>query len=176
MFATIYMPDFFLQAAVRHQTIPPATPVALINETESKPVIIQLNQAAEIAGVRIGMAPSQGLARCLKLLIRTRSAAKEEALANLVLQYCFSLSPYVEATAPGIWTLQFNATEQVPGKVSAVVQQLRQCELNAKAGIAPTPNLSFLAAHLAQPVLQIDNPEKFLAPLPVDVLAIPFQT
>jgi impB/mucB/samB family len=176
MFATIYMPNFFLQAAMRHQTVPASTAVALINESESKPVIIQLNEAAENAGVRVGMTPSQGLARCLKLLIKTRSPAKEEAVANLVLHYCFSLSPYVETTAAGIWTLQFNDNAQLAGKISAVVEQLQQSELSAKAGIAPTPDLSFLAAHLARPILQIDNPEKFLAPLPIDILAIPFQT
>ena len=176
MFATIYMPNFFLQAAMRHQIVPASTAVTLINETESKPVIIQLNEAAECAGVRVGMTPSQGLARCLKLLIKTRSGAKEEAVTNLVLQYCFSLSPYVEATAAGIWTLQFNDSAQLAGKISTVVEQLQQCELSAKAGIAPTPDLSFLAAHLAQPILQVDNPEEFLAPLPIDILAIPFQT
>ncbi len=70
MFATIYLPNFYLQAALRHQTLLPITPVALIDENEKKPVIIQLNPAAEALGVRKGMTPSQGLARCLTLLIK----------------------------------------------------------------------------------------------------------
>src|SRR5207248_2644537 len=102
MFATIYLPDFFLQAAIRHQELPSSTPLALIDEQETKPVIIQLNQAAQVTGVRHGMTASQGLARCLDLVIKARSLMKEEALTNLLLQYCFSLSPYVEATAPGV--------------------------------------------------------------------------
>ena len=96
MFATIYIPDFFLQASLRHEQIAFTTPVALIDENENKPVIIQCNAAAEQARVCLGMAPSQGLARCLNLVIKTRSLAKEQALANLLLQYCFSLSPSVE--------------------------------------------------------------------------------
>ena len=172
MFATIFLPNFFLQAAMRYQQIPSSTPVGLIDENDNKPLIIQLNQAAETAGVRIGMAPSQGLARCLNLLILPRSVPKEEAVANLLLQYCFSLSPYVEATAAGVWTVQFTRTDQLHEKVSNVIQQLGLCEITAQAGIAPTPAMSFLAANLSRSVLQIDDAEKFLSPLPIDILAI----
>lgn len=175
MFATIYTPNFFLQAAIRHQELSSSTPVALIDDQEKKPTIIQLNQAAELTGVRHGMTPSQGLARCLKLLIKTRSPIKEEALTNLLLQYCFSLSPSVEATAPGVWTVQFTRLDKLCEKVTSIVCRLGALEINARAGIAPTPDLSFLAAHLARPVLEIPDPEKFLNPLPIDVLAIPFQ-
>jgi len=43
-------------------------------------------------------------------------------------------------------------------------------QLSAQAGLAATPDLSFLAASLARPVLQIDDPQKFLAPLPIETL------
>lgn len=174
MFATIYVPNFFLQAAMRHQQIS-STPVALIDEQEKKPTIIQLNHAAELAGVRHGMTPSQGLARCLNLVIKPRSSIQEESLTNLLLQYCFSLTPLVEATAPGVWTVQFTRVDNLFEKVTSIVRRLGALEIAAQAGIAPTPDMSFLAANLAQPVLEISRPEKFLAPLPIDVLAIPFQ-
>lgn len=174
-FATIYLPNFFLQAALRHEQISVGTPVGLIQEQEKKPVIIQLNEAAETVGIRLGMTPSQGLARCLSLVIKARSLPKEDALANLVLQYCFGLSPYVEATAAGVWTIQFTRADGIHPRIETVIQQLGQCEINARAGIAPTPDLSFLAANLATSVLQIDNPQEFLSPLPIDILAIPFQ-
>src|SRR4051812_45892227 len=161
MFATIYLPDFFLQAALRHEQISPDVPVALIQEQEKKPLIIQINKPAEIAGVRLGMTPSQGLARCLELVIKTRSSAKEEAVTNLLLQYCFSLSPYVEATSPGVWTMQFTRHDNLYDKVFGVVNQLVDCEILARAGIAPTPDLAFLAANLTDSVMQIDNPQTF---------------
>ena len=50
MFATIYLPNFCLQAATRHQPGLCAKPVALIEEHEKKPVIIQRNDAGEKAG------------------------------------------------------------------------------------------------------------------------------
>ncbi len=53
-----------------------------------------------------------------------------------------------------------------------VIAQLREAEIIAQAGIAPTPDASFLAAHLANPVLQIDDPNEFLATLPIETLTI----
>ena len=70
MFATIYLPDFFLQAALRQRPELRDQPVALIDDEEKKAVIIQLNPAADQTGVQRGMTPSQGLARCLQLQVR----------------------------------------------------------------------------------------------------------
>ena len=185
MFATIFVPNFYLQAALRHQSLLATTPVGLIEEKDKKPLIIQLNAAAEAAGVARGMTPSQGLARSLSLLIKTRSPVQEKLMQEIVLHYGFSLSPYVEATGPGVCTVEFierkarqdGCLSEEPGrlfsKVSQIIDQLAACEITAQAGLAQTPDTSFLAAHLARPVLQIEDPKKFLAPLPIDTLAIP---
>ena len=101
MFATIYLPNFYLQAALRHQSELCAKPVVLINDKDKKVVIIQLNQAAEKTGVHKGMTPSQGLARCLSLVIKTRAQSQEKLIGEILLHYAFTLAPYVEATAPG---------------------------------------------------------------------------
>ena len=172
MFATIYLPDFYLQAALRHQPELSGKPVGLIDDQEKKAVIIQLTSAAEQTGVRIGMTPSQGLARNLDLAIKVRSLSQEKILQDILLHFAGTLAPYVEATAPGIATVQFTDTRNLTAKVSHVVEQLADSEMAAKAGIAPTPDASFLAAHLARPVLQIDNASEFLAALPIEVLAI----
>ncbi len=175
MFATIFVPNFYLQAALRHQAILPTTPVALIEENDKKPLIHQLNRAAEDAGVAKGMTPSQGLARCLSLLIKTRSASQEKSIQEIVLYYAFSLSPFVEATSPGVCTVQFTKAHELLSKVSRVIDQLAACEVNAQAGLSQTPDTSFLAAHLGRPLLEIKDPKKFLAPLSIDTLAIPLQ-
>jgi nucleotidyltransferase/DNA polymerase involved in DNA repair len=172
MLATLYLPDFYLQAALRHQPDLTGKPVALIDDQEKKAVIIQLNPVAERAGVRIGMTPSQGLARYLNLVIKVRSPSQEKLLQDILLHFAGTLSPYVEATAPGIATVQFTDTRNLTAKVSCVVEQLADSEIVVQAGIAPTPDASFLAAHLARPVLQIDNASEFLAALPIEVLAI----
>jgi nucleotidyltransferase/DNA polymerase involved in DNA repair len=193
MFATIYLPNFYLQAATRHQPELHAKPVALIEEQDRKPVIIQLNDAAEKAGIRKGMTPSQALARSLRVVIKVRARAQEKSIQEILLHYAFTLSPFVESTAPGVCTVQFTkwnrhplarrslcakaaadnrlAGNQCHNNVLRVVQHLVECEIAAQAAIAPTPDTSFLIAHLARPVLQVENAKEFLAPLPIETLA-----
>ena len=172
MFATIYLPDFYLQAALRHQPELDGKPVALIDDQEKKAVIVQLNARAQDLGVARGMTPSQGLARSLELLIKVRSQSQEKLVQEILLHFAGTLSPYVEATGPGIATVEFTDTRNLAAKVSKVVAGLADAEIIAQAGIAPTPDASFLAAHLAEPVLQIEDSSEFLAALPLEVLAI----
>jgi nucleotidyltransferase/DNA polymerase involved in DNA repair len=172
MFATIYLPNFYLQAAMRHQPELRAQPVTLLEEQEKKAVIIQLNEAAEQAGIRKGMTPSQALARYLQVTIKARGRMQEKSIQEMLLHYAFTLSPFVEATKPGICTLQFTDNRDLSAKVSRVIEQLTECEITAQAGIAPTPDTSLLIAHLARPILEINNANEFLAPLPIDTLAM----
>jgi nucleotidyltransferase/DNA polymerase involved in DNA repair len=172
MFATIYLPNFYLQAAIRHQPELRAQPVALLEAQEKKPVIIQLNEAAEQAGIRKGMTPSQALARYLQVTIKARARMQEKSIQEMLLHYAFTLSPFVEATNPGICTIQFTDNRDLSAKVLRVIEQLTECEITAEAGIAPTPDTSLLIAHLARPVLEINDAKEFLAPLPIDTLAM----
>ena len=172
MFATIYLPNFYLQAATRYQPELRAKPVGLIEEQQRKPMIIQLNEPAQNAGIRKGMTPSQALARCLSVAIKARAYTQEKSIQEILLHYAFSFSPFVEATAPGICTVQFTDNRNLSEKVARVIERLLECEIAAQAAIAPTPDTSFLAAHLARPLLQIENAKDFLAALPIETLAI----
>src|SRR5215213_6774915 len=156
MFATIYLPNFYLQAAMRHQPELCAKPVALIEEQEKKPVIIQLTDAAEKAGICKGMTPSQALARSLQVVIKVRARAQEKSIQEILLHYAFTLSPFVEATAPGICTIQFTTWHRYPvdnrlarhgesfrwgtgshphDNVLRVIEQLAECEIWVQAGL-----------------------------------------
>jgi protein ImuB len=170
MFTTIYLPNFYLQAATRHQPGLRARPIALIEEQEKKPIIIQLNEAAEKAGIRKGMTPSQALARYLQVVIKARIRTQEKAIQEILLQYAFTLSPFVEGTAPGICTIQFTDNRNLSAKLSRVIEKLAECEITAQAGIARTPDASLLVAQMARPLLQIENAKEFLAPLPIETL------
>ena len=157
---------------MRHQPNLREKSVALIETQERKAVITQLNECAEEVGVCKGMTPSQGLARCLNLIIKIRAPEQEKSMGEILLQHAFSLSPYVEATAPGVCTVQFMDNRQLIAKGSRVLAKLEKCEIRAHIGIASLPDASLLAAHLAQPLLQLDDPKEFLAPLPIETLAI----
>jgi nucleotidyltransferase/DNA polymerase involved in DNA repair len=172
MFATIYLPDFYLQAGLRYLPDLRDKPVALIDDQEKKGVIIQLNAAAEQTGVHRGMTPSQGLARCLSLQVRTRRLSQEKIVQEILLHLAGTLAPYVEATGEGIATVQFTHQKNLAQNVTRVIEQLADAEVIAQAGIAPTSDASFLAAHLATPVLEIRDAREFLAALPIEVLAI----
>jgi protein ImuB len=172
MFATIYLPNFYLQSAARHQPELCEKPVALIEEHERKPVIIQLNEAAENAGIRKGMTPSQALARSLHVVIQVRAPGQEKLIQEILLHHAFTLGPFVEDTAPGVCTVRFTDCRHLSEKLSRVIEQLVECEIRAQAAVAPTADISFLAAHLARPVLQIENAKEFLAPLPIETLAV----
>jgi protein ImuB len=172
MFATIYLPNFYLQAAMRHQPRLCEKPVALIEEQEKKPVIIQLNDVAENAGICKGMTPSQALARSLQVVIKVRAHMQEKSIQEILLHYGFTLSPFVENSAPGVCTIQFTVHQYLQAKVARVIEQLAKCEIRAQAGITAAPDTSFLAAHLARPVLHIENIKEFLAPLSIETLAV----
>src|SRR2546421_6835555 len=129
MFATLYLPNFYLQSAMRHHPKLRAQPVGLIDPSNKKVAIIELNDAAEKTGVAKGMSPSQALARCLQVVIRTRERAQENVIDDILLQHAFMLSPFVEATAPGVCTLQFTNDCDLTPKLSRVVAKLGQCEI-----------------------------------------------
>jgi hypothetical protein len=103
-------------------------------------------------------------------MIKVRARTQEKSIQEILLHYAFTLSPFVGATAPGICTVQFTDHRHLKAKVLRLIDQLAECEISAQAGIAATPDTSFLAAHLARPVLQIENAKEFLAPLPIEVL------
>jgi protein ImuB len=196
MFATILLPNFYLQAIARHQPKLRKQPLAILDPTAIKAVILQLNEAAENEGVRAGMTPSQALARCLHLVIKARARDCEQQLSDILLHHAFMLSPFVEATAPGVCTVQFMQSphltiikerlslsepsalrSQRPDcrlrqKLRQVIESLAHCDVIARAGIAHNPDASFLAAHRAEPVLEVKEAKEFLAPLPIETLAV----
>lgn len=172
MFATIVVPNFCLQAVLRHHPDLQRKPVALIDDQEKKALIIQLNSAAEKSGVGCGMTPSQGLARCLQLVVKTRNPTQERLLQQIVLDFAASLAPYVEATALGVSTIQFTDSKNLRAKMLGVIKQLDAMEIVAQAGIASTPDASFLAAYQAKPVLEIEDVNQFLSALPIETLLI----
>ncbi len=173
MFATIHLPNFYLQAATRHQLELSEKPIALIEEQERKPLIFELNEVAEKAGIQKGMTPSQALARSLQVVIKVRALIQEKSIQEILLHHAFTLSPSVENTAPGVCTIQFRDCRNLSEKVCRVIEQLRECAIHARAAIAPTSDASFLAAQMARPILQIQNAREFLALLPIEILATP---
>jgi protein ImuB len=168
-FAAFFIPDFALQALLRHTPELRALPVALIPENSPHPSILQATAAAQQSGVAVGMTPSQGLARCRELKIKTASRTGENSASAALFDYAWSLSRFVEQTAPGICTIALDAAQRPPHPCAAWLEGLARLNLTGRLGIAPNPDLALLAAQSAETSRTIQTADE-LGEVPVEIL------
>lgn len=163
MFATLIIPNFSLQSVLRHEPDLRPRPIALVDPQQTKPIIVQLTASARAQGVVEGLTASQATARCANLLIKPRSLTQENSTTKVLLQTAYAFSPNIEATAPGICTMELKglpilsnpeASEQWAEKILVL---LAQFHLEAKIGLAETPELALLAARAANPLLTLNT-------------------
>jgi protein ImuB len=167
MFAAILLPEFRLQAALRMRPELCTRPVAIVDERDSQGVVLERSPAAAQAGVAVGMPSPQALARCGEVVLLPRARAQEASVQAALIEIACSLSPEVEATADGWTTIDLRmATIRDPQPaIRNALDRLATLELQARAGIGPNPDLAYLAARRAQPVLAVSSPAAFLAQL-----------
>src|SRR5512140_1089135 len=154
MFAVAYVPQFALQAVLRHEPELWAKPVALVDPAARTPALCEMTEAARAAGLTEGLTPTQAMARCCHILVRPRSPAQETVAMTALIDCAYAFSPYLEATAPGVCTLDLrglamaSGTERAPLEAWARQFQvvLSKVQLSALIGIGPTPNLARQAA------------------------------
>ena len=171
MFAALWMPQFRLQAALRHRPALWEKPVAVVEEDSA---LVELTGEALRHGVVPGMTPAQGLARCMELVILPRSPEQEDALGELLQGAAEGISPFVERTAPEVCTadLQGCRAEAEP-LATGVVARLKQWDLEVRVGVAENPDLALLAARATtpeEPVRVVHESRRFLQELPLAVL------
>ncbi|HKS38084.1 MAG TPA: DNA polymerase Y family protein, partial [Verrucomicrobiae bacterium] len=189
MFAVLHLPQFSLQAALRHEPELWAKAVALVDPALNTPRVCDATGAARAAGVNEGLTPTQALARCAQLQIRHRSAAQEGAATDAMLQCAYSFSPNIENTSPGTVTIDLHGLAELkeemdlaqgsgsssseareagalPEKMMVWAGRLRSAlsslNLQARIGIGPTPNIARHAARWGTTALsksEIRNPK-----------------
>src|SRR5689334_12583792 len=160
MFAVLHLPQFSLQAALRHEPELWSRPVALVDPQQNTPRVMALTVAASEAGVEWNQTPTQALARCREVLIRHRSLRQEEVATQAVLQVAEAFSPNLETTAPGIVTLDLRGLltlkDALPETLAQWAGQLResirQLNLRARIGVGPTPNVARHAAEWTETI------------------------
>ena len=178
MFAVIYIPDFFLQAALRQQPELCTRPVGLLSEPVSNALVIQMTSLARTAGVLEGMTATQALARCPQIVIQGRSPGAEASTHEAFLQCVFVFSPFVESTGQGICTLDLRglpiarntASSELAGWSLKFIEAAALLHLRAQVGIARTPDLAWLAARFADPFLAVEDAKVFTSELSVESL------
>ncbi len=194
MFAVLQLPNFHLQAALRHVPGALAGPAVLLDEdprverSRDKIRITQLNEAALRAGVESGMTATQGQARCPQLCIVTRSLVAEQAAQEILLQWAGSISPRIEATADGVCTIDLTGSRydhEAEPLGERCLEAFARMNLQVQLGVAANPELALLAAKFPSNTRSSRREEagcfrtvpahpaatrEFLAPLPIDAL------
>jgi protein ImuB len=181
MFCALYSPDYRLAAALRYRPEWHRRPAAVVDAPEGTPVVVERNALAARAEVEPGMSPTQAQARCLELLILSRSAAAERALAETLLGVACGVSAYVEATGPNLCTLDLRGCRAAGEKGldvwgAALAHRVEALHLRARVGIAENPDLAFLAARCTtarEPVRVVGSSAEFLHGLSLAVLEPP---
>src|SRR5439155_14338153 len=112
--------------------------------------VIELNHAAQYAGIQPGMSTIQAMARASELILYGRSSSNEEHLQNTLLQLAYRYSPFIENSAPGICTLDLKGkrTRKHQSWLRQLLAQLRYVGLKAQAGIGFNPEIALQAARI----------------------------
>jgi len=187
MYACVVIPNFSLQAILRLHEELRARAFAVLDEENR---VLQMTSAAREAHVERGMTPTQAMARCQKIAMRARSTIQEEAAQNALLQCAAGFSPFLEATAPGVCTINLRGLSEfaihageneLPLEMSdrahawanRVLGRIAALQLGAQIGLAGDPDVARLAAQQASPVLFVSNIGDFLKTVPLDAGGLP---
>jgi protein ImuB len=174
-FASIHIPGFLIQAAVRSEPALRNRAIVLVDGTPPLWTVMAANVAALQAGIQLGMAKTQAAQFC-NLEIRHRSQPQEKAAHAALLDLGWSMSPRIEDTAPGTILADiaglaslFGSPENIANEFSA-----RAALLGLAANIAIASNIdAALLASRGFPGITVIQPEEEsqrLGLLPVHVL------
>jgi protein ImuB len=174
-FASIYVPQFMVQAVLRAEPPLRAGALALMEGTPPLVRVIDANESAWRAGIQMGMAKSQ-VAQFLGVEIRHRSQSKEAAAQAALLDLGWSISPRMENTAADTIVLDlaglnslFGSDEEIAGDLSR-----RALSLGLVANVAVASNIE-VAIHAARgftgvTVIPDGEESRRIGVLPVHVL------
>ena len=173
-YAVIYVPQFSLQAVLRHEPEQWAKPVVLVDPALRTPLICEVTEPARVAGVTQGLTPTQAMARCAHVLVRPRSLSQENAATTALLQCAYAFSPHLEASAPGLCTLDLHNLAALAGADRTALDAwgrklqgvLAGVQLSVAVGLGATPNVARHAARWASGMEIVEAPDAFMAALP----------
>jgi nucleotidyltransferase/DNA polymerase involved in DNA repair len=148
MFAAVEAPDFPLQALCRLEAELADAPVAIFRGEGRRAAVAFASVPALKAGVGAGMTVAQALAECPALTVRPPSPEAEAEASAVLLAACWQASPRVEATAPGLCTLDLAGRNlgQFRRELPRLRKQLQAHGLTCRVGVADNPLVARFAA------------------------------
>ena len=177
-FASIYVPDFFIQAVVRTEPALRQRPIVLVDGSPLLEKVVAVNQAAARAGLGQGMTKAQAQ-QFRSVAIRPRSREQEQAAHAALLDLGWSISPRVEDTALDSIVVDLTGLNSLFGSEETIAHLLAQhaAHFGLIVQIAISSNLE-AALHAARgfPGITVIAPSEEasrLGALPVPVLSPP---
>jgi protein ImuB len=161
--------------SITHQTVPSVTVYiredvasALLDDSQ----IIEINPAAESAGIKIGITPSLALARAPELQLYASEVELEKQQQQALLQLCYRYSPFIESTGPGVCTLDLRGRRNKNQEIWArdLLSRWRSLGFTANIGIGSNAELAAQAAKFANPYLEVGENSRLLRSLPLESL------
>ena len=186
MYACVFVPHFALQAAIRVQgeeckCALAHTPAVIVDGPENMPRVVDLNDAAHNAGVRIGMTKLQ-VEVCRGIWMQTRSIENEDAAQTALIQCAQSFSPRVESTSSGTVLFDLSGTKKLFGSLNEVSTRIKisasEMGFDVQFAIASDPDTAMYAARGFEGPTIIPKGEeaKTLALIPVHILSTDQET
>jgi protein ImuB len=173
-FASIYVPEFSIQAVVRAEPALRQRAIALIEGCPPLERVVARNEAAARMGLDLGMTKSQA-AQFPSLEIRPRSRIEEQSTHAALLDLGWSVSPRVEDTAADSIVVDLAGLACLFGSEEAIAHLLAKhaSDLGLIVQIAVSGNLE-VALHAARgfagiTVIPQGEESERLAPLPIQV-------
>jgi protein ImuB len=174
-FASIFVPNFMLQAVVRAEPALRARALALINGNPPLCRVAAVNEKAARAGIEIGMTKMNAV-QFTGVEMRPRSAAQEKIAHGALLDIGWSVSPRIEDAAQDTIVLDLSGLGQLFGAESEIGAHLAwrasECGLLASVAISANVDTALVAARGFSGVTVIPPGEEAerLGQLPVGVL------
>jgi protein ImuB len=148
-FASIYVPQFMVQAVMRNEPHLRAGALALVDGTPPLARVIAGNESAWCAGIQLGMGKSQ-VAQFYGVEIRNRSHAQEGAAHAALQDLGWSISPRIENTAADTIVVDLAGLHSLFGSEQNIAEDLSKRALRlglaANVGVASSIEVAIHAA------------------------------
>jgi protein ImuB len=175
-FASIHIPDFWVQAVTRTHARLRESAIALVDGVPPLVKVVAASAVALDAGIQVGMSKSQA-EQFSGIEIHSRSRASERAAHAALLDLGWSISPRIEDHAPHEIVVDLSGLEALFGSQKRIAEEMagRASALGLAAQVAVSANLD-VAIHAARgfagvTVISVGEEAKRLGVLPVEVLS-----
>ena len=175
-FASIFVPNFMVQAVARAEPSLRECALTLIDGKPPLCKVVAVNGKAAVAGVEIGMT-KMNAAQFAGVEIRLRSPAQEQIAHDVVLDIGWSVSPRIEDTGQDAIVLDLSGLAQLFGAEPEIgahlAQRSRECGLFANVAIASNVDTALIAGRgfAGTTIIPAGEEAVRLGELPVGVLA-----